>query len=106
MIRSVEFDAAQRARQTSYGRYRLTPRDAYVLLSAPIRGLGRPERRRRDGVTRASWMMMCDENLSNVVERLLQRGFLALRVGEGPIYADLTAEGRAALEAGRIKSLR
>jgi hypothetical protein len=50
--------------------------------------------------------MVGDENLSNVVERLLQRGFLALRVGEGPIYADLTAEGRRAIEVGRLKPLR
>jgi hypothetical protein len=50
--------------------------------------------------------MVGDENLSNVVERLLQRGFLALRVGDGPIYADLTAEGRAALAAGQSTSLR
>jgi hypothetical protein len=50
--------------------------------------------------------MVGDENLSNVVERLLQRGFLALRVGDGPIYADLTTEGRAALAAGQSTSLR
>jgi hypothetical protein len=41
-----------------------------------------------------------------VVEWLLQRSFLALRDGEGPIYADLTAEGRRAIELGRIKPLR
>ena len=109
MRRQVEFAAASRAVQASHTRYRLTPREAYALLSAPIRGLGRPKRRRREGVTHASWMMMWmvgDENLSNVVERLLQRGFLALRVGDGPIYADLTTEGRAALAAGQSTSLR
>jgi hypothetical protein len=40
-----------------------------------------------------------DENLSNVVEGLLQRGFLARRCGVGPVFADLTAEGRAAINA-------
>ena len=49
------------------------------------------------------WMLwfVGDENLSNVVERLLQRGFLARRGSAGPAYADLTAEGRAVLEAGQ-----
>jgi hypothetical protein len=35
------------------------------------------------------------------VEGLLQRGFLARLGGAGPTYADLTAAGRAALEAGQ-----
>ena len=49
---------------------------------------------------------MGDEDLSNVVEKLLQRGFLAHRSGTGPAYADLTAEGQAALEAGQPTSRR
>jgi hypothetical protein len=35
------------------------------------------------------------------VEALLARGFLALRGGAGPACAELTAQGRAALEAGQ-----
>ena len=46
------------------------------------------------------WLVR-DENLSQVVEALLARGFLALRAGAGPPCAELTAEGRAALEAGQ-----
>jgi hypothetical protein len=55
----VEFEAAARAKYALHDRYRLTPREAYVLRSAPI-----------------------------------------------PAYADLTAEGQAALEAGQPTSLR
>jgi hypothetical protein len=50
--------------------------------------------------------MVRDEDLSRVVEGLLQRGFLARRGGDGPTYADLTAEGRAALEAGQSITAR
>ena len=103
MRRPVEFEAAKRAMHEVR---RLTSREAYVLLSAPIRGLTQTERRRREGAPHWTMWSVGDENLSNVVERLLQRGFLALRAGEGPIYADLTAEGRAALAAGQSTSLR
>jgi len=41
-----------------------------------------------------------NEDLTTVVEALLARGFLALRDGAGRACAELTAEGRAALEAG------
>jgi hypothetical protein len=105
MIRPVEFDAAQRARQASYGRYRLTPREAYALLSAPIRGHERSERRRREGATGGSWTMWLvgDENLTAVVDGLLLRGLLARRVDEGLVYADLTAEGQRAIDVGRLR---
>jgi hypothetical protein len=86
----VEFEAASRARY----RNRLSPREAYVLRSAPIRGIGRPGR--------TMWLVG-DENLTNVVEGLLKRGFLACRDDAGPAYADLTAEGRAALVAGQAR---
>jgi hypothetical protein len=108
MRRPVEFEAASRTVHASRGHYLLTPREAYVLQSAPVRGLSQPERRRREGTTRGSWMMwfVGEENLSNVVEGLLQRGLLARRGGEGPVYADLTAEGRRAIDVGQIKSFR
>lgn len=108
MKRPAEFETASRDRQASYSRYRLTPREAYALLSAPIRGLERSERRRRKGATGGSWTMWLvgDENLTAVVDGLLQRGLLALRVGAGPAYADLTADGQRALDVGRLKSLR
>jgi hypothetical protein len=51
------------------------------------------------------WMVR-DEDLSNVVEGLLQRGFLARRGGAGPAYADLTAEGQAAIDAWQTESSR
>jgi hypothetical protein len=51
------------------------------------------------------WMVR-EENLTGVVEKLLRRGFLAHRNGTGPAYADLTAEGQAALEAGQPTSRR
>ena len=107
MRRPIEFDAASRAMHAS-DRYRLSPRETYVLRSAPIRGLGRSERRRGERSTRDTWTLwfVGDENLSNVVERLLQRGLLARRVGAGPAYADLTAEGRRAIEAGQVDLLR
>jgi hypothetical protein len=38
-MRRVEFEAADRAWHASRDRYRLSPREAYVLRSAPIRGL-------------------------------------------------------------------
>jgi hypothetical protein len=41
-----------------------------------------------------------------VVETLLLRGFLARRAGAGPPCAELTAEGRAALDAGQTKPQR
>ena len=81
-----------------------------MLRSAPIRGLCQTGagRRRGEGVkggSRTMWMVR-DENLSNVVEGLLQRGFLARRDGAGPAYADLTAEGRVAIEARQTESFR
>jgi hypothetical protein len=51
------------------------------------------------------WMVR-DEDLSNVVEGLLQRGFLARRGGAGPAYADLTAEGQAAIDARQTEPSR
>ena len=76
-----------------------------MLRSAPIHGLSRTRSRRRRGEviehrTGTMWLVR-GENLTTVVEMLLVRGFLALRAGAGPACADLTAEGRAALEAGR-----
>ena len=65
-----------------------------MLHSAPIRGLGR--------AGRTMWFVG-DEKLTNVVEGLLKRGFLGRRDGAGPAYADLTAEGRAALVAGEAR---
>jgi hypothetical protein len=105
----VEFAAAASASR-SHDRYRLSPREAYVLRSAPIRGLTQAVsgRRRGAGAHDASLTMWTvgDENLSNVVERLLLRGFLACRPGAGPAYADLTAEGRAAIQARQTEELR
>ena len=95
-VKEVKFTseiAATRATQASHGRYRLSPREAYVLRSAPIRG--------RD---RTMWMVG-DEDLSDVVEGLLLRGFLARRCGVGPAYADLTVEGRAAIDSS-VETLR
>ena len=102
-VRFASEVAASRATQASHGRYGLSPREAYVLRSAPIRGLGPAVAgRRRDeaaqGYSRTTWIVG-DENLTNVVEGLLQRGFLARRRGAGPANADLTAEGRAAINA-------
>ena len=51
------------------------------------------------------WMVQ-DEDLSNLIEGLLQRGFLARRGTAGPGYADLTAEGRVAFEARQTESFR
>ena len=65
-----------------------------MLRSVPIRGLGRPGR--------TMWVVG-DENLTNVVEGLLKRGFLACREDAGPAYADLTAEGQAAPAAGQAR---
>ena len=100
-----EFESAARARQAQQDRYRLHPREAYVLRSAPIHGLSQAMSRRRRGEVAGGriltiWLVH-DENLSMVVDTLLARGFLALRVGAGPPCAELTAEGRAALEAGQ-----
>jgi hypothetical protein len=108
--RPAEFEAAERGRHASHGRYRLSPREAYVLRVAPIRGLSQAMSRRRRGEPDQGriltiWLVH-DENLSLVVEGLLARGFLALRGGAGPPYAELTAEGRTALEAGRLKPFR
>jgi hypothetical protein len=74
-----------RGRQSRLARYRLTPREAYALLSAPIRGHERSERRRRKDATGGSWTMWLagDENLTAVVNGLLQRGLLARRVDAG-----------------------
>jgi len=105
-VKEVKFTseiAATRATQASHGRYGLSPREGYVLRSAPIRGIGQAVAgRRRDeaaqGYGRTTWIVG-DENLTNVVEGLLLRGFLARRRGVGPAFADLTAEGRAAINA-------
>ena len=110
MRQPVEFEVAARALHASQGRYRLRPREAYVLRSAPIRGLSQTMSHRRHGTPDQDriltiWLVH-DENLSLVVEELLARGFLALRGGAGPPSAELTAKGRAALEAGRIKPFR
>ena len=99
-----EFEAADRARRALLASHRLSPREAYVLRSAPIHGLSRTWSRRRRGEvvehrTGAMWLVR-DEDLTTVVEALLTRGFLALRDGAGRACAELTAEGRAALEAG------
>ena len=40
MKQPVEFAAAANASRESHDRYRLSPREAYVLRSAPIRGVG------------------------------------------------------------------
>ena len=102
-MRQVEFAAAANAARASHDRYRLSPREAYVLRSVPIRGVGqavvgrgRDEAAQRQ--SRTTWIVG-DENLSNVVEGLLLRGFLARRRGVGPTYADLTAAGRVAIKA-------
>jgi hypothetical protein len=102
-IRFTSEIAASRTTQTSYGRYRLSPREAYVLRAASAR----PLRRRGEtdqGGSRTMWVR--DEDLSNVVEGLLQRGFFSRRGGRGPAYADLTAEGRAAIDARQTESFR
>jgi hypothetical protein len=112
-VKEIQFTseiAASRATQASLGRYRLSPREAYVLRSAPIRGLSQTVTSHRRGEaakggSRTMWMVR-DEDLSNVVEELLQRGFLVRRDGTGPAYADLTAEGRAAIEARQTESFR
>jgi hypothetical protein len=104
-MRQVKFAAASRDRLESRNRYPLSSREAYVLRSAPIRGLSHGRGEAASGRVWMIWMVR-DENLSNAVEGLLQRGLLARRVGEGPAYADLTAEGRRAIEVGRIKPLR
>ena len=106
----IEFETADRARRALLASYRLSPREAYVLRSAPIHGLSQAMSRRRRGEVAGGriltiWLVH-DENLSLVVEELLARGFLALRGGAGPPSAELTAKGRAALEAGRIKPFR
>lgn len=87
----------------SQDRYRLSPREAYVLRSAPIHGLVQAGKARRHGEAvpgnaRTMWMIG-DEHLSDVVERLLLRDFLARRRGAASAYADLTAEGRTAIRA-------
>jgi hypothetical protein len=112
-VKEIQFTSeitASRATHASLGRYRLSPREAYVLRSAPIRGLSQAIRGRRlgeaaKGGSRTIWMVR-DEDLSNVVEGLLQRGFLARRGAGGPAYADLTAEGRVAIEARQTESFR
>jgi hypothetical protein len=81
-----------------------------VLRSAPIRGLSQAIKGRRlgeaaQGGNRTMWMVR-DEDLSHVVEGLLQRGFLARRDSAGPAYADLTGEGHAAIEARQTVSFR
>jgi hypothetical protein len=102
MKRPVEFAAAASAAKAAHARYRLSPREGYVLRSAPIRGVVQAGKAQRHGEathgSRTMWMVG-DEHLSDVVERLLERGCLARRHGTGPAYADLTAEGRAALDA-------
>lgn len=74
-----------------------------MLRSAPIRGLSRSLRRRGEA-GRTMWFVG-DENLSPVVEGLLQRGSLVRRGGTGLAYADLALEGRAALEEAGQKPL-
>ena len=105
MRQPIEFEAARRAMYETRDRYRLNSREVYVLRSVPIRGLRQAVagRRRVAAGQGGSWMMWMvhDEDLSNVVERLLQRGLLTRRGGAGPVYAELTAEGRAALEASK-----
>jgi hypothetical protein len=106
----VEFAAAASAARMSQDRYRLSPREAYVLRSAPIHGLVQAGEARRHGEAvlgnaRTMWMTG-DEHLSDVVERLLLRGFLARRRRAAPAYADLTAEGREALQARQTEAFR
>ena len=101
----IEFEAADRARRTLLASYRLSPREAYVLRSAPVRGLSQTMARRRGGKVTdhrigTLWLVR-DENLTTLVEALLARGFLVLRGGACPACAELTAAGRAALEAGQ-----
>jgi hypothetical protein len=101
----IEFEAADRARRALLASHRLSPRETYVLRSAPIRGLSQTISRRQGGKvtdhrTGTLWLVR-DENLTAVVEMLLARGFLTLRGGAGPACAELTAEGRVALEAGQ-----
>ena len=73
-----------------------------MLRSAPIRSLAQAGKAQRHGEAvhggRTMWMVG-DEPLSDVVEGLLLRGFLVRRRGVGEAYADLTAEGRAAIDA-------
>jgi hypothetical protein len=84
----IEFETADRARRALLASYRLSPREAYVLRSAPIHGLSQTMSRRRRGEvidhrTGTMWLVH-DENLTVVVEMLLARGFLVLRGGAGP----------------------
>jgi hypothetical protein len=46
------------------------------------------------------------DEVSPVVEGLLRRGFLARRDGAGSAYAELTAEGRAAMDVAPRKPFR
>jgi hypothetical protein len=108
MRRPIELEAGVSRAMHASVRYRLSPRETYVLRSAPIRGLGQSERRSSERSAHNTWTLwfVGDENLSNVVEGLLRRGLLTRRAGAGPACADLTAEGRRALEAGQIDPLR
>jgi hypothetical protein len=88
-VKEVKFTsevAASRATRVSHGRYGLSPREAYVLRSAPIRGIGQAVAVRRHGAA------------AQGRDGLLVRGFLARRCGVGPAYANLTAEGRVAIK--------
>jgi len=101
----IEFEAADRARRALLASHRLSSREAYVLRLAPIHGLSQTMSRRRRGERIESrvgtlWLVR-DENLTTLVEALLARGFLVLRGGACPACAELTAAGRAALEAGQ-----
>ena len=105
MRRPIESEAAASRAMHASVRYRLSPRETYVLRSAPIRGRGQSERRSSERSADNTWTLwfVGDENLTNVVEGLLKRGFLGRRDGAGAAYADLTAEGQAALAAGQAR---
>jgi hypothetical protein len=64
----IEFEAADRARRALLASYRLSPREAYVLRSAPVRGLSQTMARRRGGKVTdhrigTLWLVR-DENLT------------------------------------------
>jgi hypothetical protein len=89
MMAPIEFEAADRARLALLASHRLSPREAYVLRAAPIRGLSQTKSRRLGGEVidhriGTMWLVR-DENLTMVVDTLLARGFLALRVGAGAL---------------------
>jgi hypothetical protein len=105
-MRRVEFEAADRAWHASRDRYRLSPPEAYVLRSAPIRGLSQAPSRPRRG--HAAFGRVWTIWLVHDEDRARGGGAVAARLARPSRrrwagLAELTAEGRAALE-GFVKA--